>query len=216
MVLPVLYNWIVLICRCLGGHRAGAAAKGPQHLWRGGGTGHPGTHQHHLSPSDTACTTRSCFPDLQEQHIVLWLSLDYLCDALYLLDIAVHLHTGRCLRPGMPQPPHPGPTACPTPPPHLAAIAHANAHSPVCTDVFVCTHSYVQTAMHHVHMYVHAHVYMNAHNTYAAIHTSGHRVHTHAHPPPHTHPGHGCHPISQPSKGGGGPGWVLWGPSTHR
>uniref|UniRef100_A0A8B9RYQ8 Cyclic nucleotide gated channel subunit alpha 4 n=1 Tax=Accipiter nisus TaxID=211598 RepID=A0A8B9RYQ8_9AVES len=51
MVLPVLYNWIVLICR-------------------------------------------SCFPDLQEQHIVLWLSLDYLCDALYLLDIAVHLHTG--------------------------------------------------------------------------------------------------------------------------
>ncbi|XP_074906723.1 cyclic nucleotide-gated channel alpha-4 [Buteo buteo] len=51
MALPVLYNWIVLICR-------------------------------------------SCFPDLQEQHTVLWLSLDYLCDALYLVDIAVRLHTG--------------------------------------------------------------------------------------------------------------------------
>ncbi|NWZ58334.1 CNGA4 protein, partial [Haliaeetus albicilla] len=51
MVPPVLYNWIVLICR-------------------------------------------SCFPDLQEQHTVLWLSLDYLCDTLYLLDIAVRLHTG--------------------------------------------------------------------------------------------------------------------------
>ncbi|KAM6144705.1 LOW QUALITY PROTEIN: cyclic nucleotide-gated channel alpha-4 [Phoenicopterus ruber ruber] len=51
MALPILYNWIIIICR-------------------------------------------SCFPDLQEQHVVLWLSLDYLCDALYLLDIAVHLHTG--------------------------------------------------------------------------------------------------------------------------
>ncbi|NXS50696.1 CNGA4 protein, partial [Balaeniceps rex] len=51
MVLPVLYNWIILICR-------------------------------------------SCFPDVQEQHTVLWLSLDYLCDTLYLLDIAVRLHTG--------------------------------------------------------------------------------------------------------------------------
>ncbi|NXX63640.1 CNGA4 protein, partial [Scopus umbretta] len=37
---------------------------------------------------------RSCFPDVQEQHTVLWLSLDYLCDMLYLLDIAVRLHTG--------------------------------------------------------------------------------------------------------------------------
>ncbi|KAM7129964.1 LOW QUALITY PROTEIN: cyclic nucleotide-gated channel alpha-4 [Ciconia maguari] len=51
MALPILYKWIVLVCR-------------------------------------------SCFPDLQEQHTVLWLSLDYLCDALYLLDIAVCLHTG--------------------------------------------------------------------------------------------------------------------------
>ncbi|GAB0181109.1 cyclic nucleotide-gated cation channel alpha-4 [Grus japonensis] len=51
MALPILYNWIILICR-------------------------------------------SCFPDLQEQHTVLWLSLDYLSDTLYLLDIAVRLHTG--------------------------------------------------------------------------------------------------------------------------
>uniref|UniRef100_A0A8B9T047 Cyclic nucleotide gated channel subunit alpha 4 n=1 Tax=Anas platyrhynchos TaxID=8839 RepID=A0A8B9T047_ANAPL len=51
MVLPVMYNWIVIVCR-------------------------------------------SCFAELQEQHTVLWLSLDCLSDALYLLDIAVHLHTG--------------------------------------------------------------------------------------------------------------------------
>uniref|UniRef100_A0A8C4YGN7 Cyclic nucleotide gated channel subunit alpha 4 n=1 Tax=Gopherus evgoodei TaxID=1825980 RepID=A0A8C4YGN7_9SAUR len=51
MVLPVLYNWIILICR-------------------------------------------SCFPAVQQQHLALWLSLDYLSDLLYLLDIAVHFHTG--------------------------------------------------------------------------------------------------------------------------
>ncbi|KAM9203444.1 cyclic nucleotide-gated channel alpha-4 [Mergus octosetaceus] len=51
MVLPIMYNWIVIVCR-------------------------------------------SCFAELQEQHMVLWLSLDCLSDALYLLDIAVHLHTG--------------------------------------------------------------------------------------------------------------------------
>ncbi|XP_068792221.1 cyclic nucleotide-gated channel alpha-4 [Struthio camelus] len=51
MVLPIMYNWIILICR-------------------------------------------SCFADLQEQHALVWLSLDYLCDALYLLDIAVRCHTG--------------------------------------------------------------------------------------------------------------------------
>ncbi|XP_064366198.1 cyclic nucleotide-gated cation channel alpha-4 [Dromaius novaehollandiae] len=51
MVLPILYNWTILICR-------------------------------------------SCFTDVQEQHVLLWLSLDYLCDALYLLDIAVRFHTG--------------------------------------------------------------------------------------------------------------------------
>ncbi|XP_075772732.1 cyclic nucleotide-gated channel alpha-4-like isoform X2 [Pelodiscus sinensis] len=50
MVLPIMYNWILLICR-------------------------------------------SCFPDVQQQHLGVWLSLDYLSDLLYLLDIGVRLHT---------------------------------------------------------------------------------------------------------------------------
>ncbi|XP_066427903.1 cyclic nucleotide-gated channel alpha-4 [Molothrus aeneus] len=51
MVLPILYNWVVLILRC-------------------------------------------CFPEVQEAHAGLWQALDGLSDALYLLDIIVHLHTG--------------------------------------------------------------------------------------------------------------------------
>ncbi|KAF4803915.1 cyclic nucleotide-gated cation channel alpha-4-like protein [Turdus rufiventris] len=51
MVLPILYNWVVLILRC-------------------------------------------CFPEVQEAHAGLWQALDGLSDALYLLDIAVHCHTG--------------------------------------------------------------------------------------------------------------------------
>ncbi|XP_055658297.1 cyclic nucleotide-gated olfactory channel-like [Falco peregrinus] len=85
MALPVLYNWIFLICR-------------------------------------------SCFPDLQEQHAVLWLSLDYLCDALYLLDIAVHFHTGWCLCPSMPLP-CPGPTPVPCLP-----QLHTQMHAHLCAQ----------------------------------------------------------------------------------
>lgn len=55
MVLPVLYNWVVIICRC-------------------------------------------CFTEVQERHAALWLSLDCVGDALYLLDISVRLHTGQCPR----------------------------------------------------------------------------------------------------------------------
>uniref|UniRef100_A0ACB8FFQ9 Uncharacterized protein n=1 Tax=Sphaerodactylus townsendi TaxID=933632 RepID=A0ACB8FFQ9_9SAUR len=51
MVAPIMYNWIILICR-------------------------------------------SCFPDLQQKYLLLWLTLDYLCDLLYLVDIGVHFHTG--------------------------------------------------------------------------------------------------------------------------
>ncbi|XP_048149535.1 cyclic nucleotide-gated cation channel alpha-4 [Corvus hawaiiensis] len=51
MVLPILYNWVILILRC-------------------------------------------CFPEVQEAHVGLWQALDGLSDALYLLDMAVHLHTG--------------------------------------------------------------------------------------------------------------------------
>ncbi|XP_062370972.1 cyclic nucleotide-gated cation channel alpha-4 [Cinclus cinclus] len=51
MVLPILYNWVVLILRC-------------------------------------------CFPEVQEAHRGLWKVLDGFSDALYLLDIAVHCHTG--------------------------------------------------------------------------------------------------------------------------
>ncbi|XP_066475380.1 cyclic nucleotide-gated channel alpha-4 [Tiliqua scincoides] len=51
MVAPIMYNWIILICR-------------------------------------------SCFPDLQQKYLFVWLALDYFCDLLYLLDIGVHFHTG--------------------------------------------------------------------------------------------------------------------------
>ncbi|XP_053859983.1 cyclic nucleotide-gated cation channel alpha-4 [Vidua macroura] len=51
MVLPILYNWVVLILRC-------------------------------------------CFPEVQEAHVGLWQALDGLSDTLYLLDMAVRLHTG--------------------------------------------------------------------------------------------------------------------------
>eukprot|EP00079_Xenopus_tropicalis_P031616 XP_017945387.1 PREDICTED: cyclic nucleotide-gated cation channel alpha-4 [Xenopus tropicalis] len=51
MVLPVTYNWVIIICR-------------------------------------------SCFPELQYQYLPVWLSLDYLCDVLYVMDIIANFHTG--------------------------------------------------------------------------------------------------------------------------
>ncbi|XP_067420747.1 cyclic nucleotide-gated channel alpha-4 [Emydura macquarii macquarii] len=51
MVVPIMYNWIILILR-------------------------------------------SCFPDVQQQNLPVWLALDYLSDLLYLLDIVVRFHTG--------------------------------------------------------------------------------------------------------------------------
>ncbi|XP_030055593.1 cyclic nucleotide-gated channel alpha-4 [Microcaecilia unicolor] len=51
MVIPVLYNWIILICR-------------------------------------------SCFSDLQQRYLTIWLTLDYICDTFYLLDIVVRFRTG--------------------------------------------------------------------------------------------------------------------------
>ena len=38
---------------------------------------------------------RACFPDLQRGYLVAWFVLDYTSDLLYLLDIAVHFHTGQ-------------------------------------------------------------------------------------------------------------------------
>uniref|UniRef100_A0A8C5MXN2 Cyclic nucleotide gated channel subunit alpha 4 n=1 Tax=Leptobrachium leishanense TaxID=445787 RepID=A0A8C5MXN2_9ANUR len=37
---------------------------------------------------------RSCFTDLQYQYLAVWLSLDYLCDLLYIMDIIASFHTG--------------------------------------------------------------------------------------------------------------------------
>ncbi|XP_040190044.1 cyclic nucleotide-gated cation channel alpha-4 [Rana temporaria] len=51
MVLPVTYNWVIIICR-------------------------------------------SCFSELQYDYLSVWLSLDYLCDILYILDIVINFHTG--------------------------------------------------------------------------------------------------------------------------
>uniref|UniRef100_A0A087XDH6 Cyclic nucleotide gated channel subunit alpha 2 n=1 Tax=Poecilia formosa TaxID=48698 RepID=A0A087XDH6_POEFO len=37
---------------------------------------------------------RACFDELQMKNIQVWLVLDYICDGVYILDIAVRLHTG--------------------------------------------------------------------------------------------------------------------------
>lgn len=44
-------------------------------------------------PSPRLCP-RSCFEDLQMNNVQVWLVLDYICDGVYILDIAVRLHTG--------------------------------------------------------------------------------------------------------------------------
>ncbi|XP_018427146.1 PREDICTED: cyclic nucleotide-gated cation channel alpha-4 [Nanorana parkeri] len=51
MVVPITYNWVIIICR-------------------------------------------SCFAELQYGYLSVWLSLDYLCDILYILDIVASFHTG--------------------------------------------------------------------------------------------------------------------------
>nr|DBA32268.1 TPA: hypothetical protein GDO54_000072 [Pyxicephalus adspersus] len=51
MIVPVTYNWVIIICR-------------------------------------------SCFTELQYGYLSVWLSLDYLCDILYILDIIASFHTG--------------------------------------------------------------------------------------------------------------------------
>ncbi|MEE6524445.1 hypothetical protein FKM82_023923, partial [Ascaphus truei] len=37
---------------------------------------------------------RSCFTEMQHRYLSIWLSLDYLCDLLYLMDIIANFHTG--------------------------------------------------------------------------------------------------------------------------
>ncbi|XP_069059774.1 cyclic nucleotide-gated channel alpha-4 [Pleurodeles waltl] len=51
MVIPVMYNWIIIICR-------------------------------------------SCFREMQYKYLAVWLTLDYLCDFLYLMDTVAWFHTG--------------------------------------------------------------------------------------------------------------------------
>lgn len=46
-----------------------------------------------LLPPPRLCP-RSCFEDLQMNNVQVWLVLDYICDGVYILDIAVRLHTG--------------------------------------------------------------------------------------------------------------------------
>ena len=38
---------------------------------------------------------RAAFRDLHEQHLVVWLVLDYTCDIVYVLDMAIQLRTGK-------------------------------------------------------------------------------------------------------------------------
>lgn len=40
------------------------------------------------------CACRACFDELQMRNVLVWLVLDYICDGVYILDIAVRLHTG--------------------------------------------------------------------------------------------------------------------------
>lgn len=39
---------------------------------------------------------RACFDELQSDYVVLWLTLDYLADVLYGLDMLVRARTGEC------------------------------------------------------------------------------------------------------------------------
>lgn len=40
------------------------------------------------------CYHRACFDELQMRNVLVWLVLDYICDGVYILDIAVRLRTG--------------------------------------------------------------------------------------------------------------------------
>ncbi|XP_075053727.1 cyclic nucleotide-gated channel alpha-4 [Mixophyes fleayi] len=51
MVIPVTYNWVIIICR-------------------------------------------SCFTEVQYKYLNVWLSMDYMCDILYIMDIIASFHTG--------------------------------------------------------------------------------------------------------------------------
>lgn len=52
------------------------------------------TFVHLLSLSWVICFCRACFDELQVRNMLVWLVLDYICDGVYILDIAVRLHTG--------------------------------------------------------------------------------------------------------------------------
>lgn len=47
-----------------------------------------------LLVSQLICFCRACFDELQMRNVLVWLVLDYICDGVYILDIAVRLHTG--------------------------------------------------------------------------------------------------------------------------
>uniref|UniRef100_A0A3P8X1T5 Cyclic nucleotide gated channel subunit alpha 2 n=1 Tax=Cynoglossus semilaevis TaxID=244447 RepID=A0A3P8X1T5_CYNSE len=49
---------------------------------------------HVPGPPPPRLCPRSCFEDLQMNNVQVWLVLDYICDGVYILDIAVRLHTG--------------------------------------------------------------------------------------------------------------------------
>ncbi|XP_029298256.1 cyclic nucleotide-gated cation channel-like isoform X1 [Cottoperca gobio] len=42
----------------------------------------------------TLLVVRACFDELQMRNVLMWLILDYICDGVYILDIAIRLHTG--------------------------------------------------------------------------------------------------------------------------
>uniref|UniRef100_A0A8C4EPC6 Cyclic nucleotide-binding domain-containing protein n=1 Tax=Dicentrarchus labrax TaxID=13489 RepID=A0A8C4EPC6_DICLA len=42
----------------------------------------------------TLLVVRACFDELQMKNVLVWLVLDYICDGVYILDVAVRLHTG--------------------------------------------------------------------------------------------------------------------------
>ncbi|XP_061541945.1 uncharacterized protein guf1 isoform X5 [Phycodurus eques] len=42
----------------------------------------------------TLLVVRACFDELQMRNVSVWLVMDYICDGVYILDIAVRLHTG--------------------------------------------------------------------------------------------------------------------------
>lgn len=63
------------------------------------------------TPGSLSRWFRACFDELQSEHVMLWLVLDYSADVLYSLDVLVRARTGECVPDQDPLGPATGPTS---------------------------------------------------------------------------------------------------------